>query len=286
MDRALWEAARARGVRLILSGEGGDHMASYQGNNSLSRLIRQGKWRKAFRLAQQLSHVEGKPLGRILKSHIVKPLLPPWLAYYYYRFKRGKEIKERPFNSAVNPDLAAAYGITETMANRPRYTTPNYPARIVEKLKYGRLAIEDQYIRMSHFQLNGVYPYFDKRIVEFCLGVPPEQFVAGGWKRSLIRRAMAGILPPAIQWRLDKNTYSPDFHRRLITVKPEMIRFLDAIEQNDPVLQYIDIDCIKTQFERLRPAKARTDWDSLTPGIVCKGIIFIKFLQWLKEQKR
>lgn len=285
IDRALWEAALDRGVRLILFGEGGDHMASYPGNNSLFRLVRAGKWAKAFRLAQQLSRVEGKPLARILKSHIVKPLLPSWLAYYYHRFKRGKKITGTPFNNPVNPDFAAASGFTAARAHRQWHTVPNYPAVIVDKLKHRKFAIEEFSIRMTHFQLDGVFPFYDKRIVEFCLGVPPEQFIAGGWKRSLIRRAMEGILPPVIQWRRDKHVYSPDFHRRLITVKPEMIRFLDAVQQNDPVLQYIDIDCIKTHFERLRPAKGRADWDGHTPGIVANGIIFIKFFQWLTEQK-
>jgi asparagine synthase (glutamine-hydrolysing) len=58
------------------------------------------------------------------------------------------------------------------------------------------------------------YPFFDRRVIEFCLGLPEEQKFAGGWPRLLLRRAMDGILPPEIQWRTTKANLSPNFHRR------------------------------------------------------------------------
>jgi asparagine synthase (glutamine-hydrolysing) len=41
-------------------------------------------------------------------------------------------------------------------------------------------------------------PSADRRLVEFCLSVPPEQFLAGGVPRSLARRAFADRLPPEV----------------------------------------------------------------------------------------
>jgi asparagine synthase (glutamine-hydrolysing) len=47
-------------------------------------------------------------------------------------------------------------------------------------------------------------PYLDRDLVEFCLGVPSDQFVRRGETRSLHRRALAGLLPPRIARRRDK----------------------------------------------------------------------------------
>jgi asparagine synthase (glutamine-hydrolysing) len=285
MDRALWQTAQASGVRLLFYGEGGDHMASYNGNDSLYRLVRQWKWGAALRLARQCSRTQGKPLKQIVKNHIIKPFCPSWLLYYYDRLKRSKKAKENLLYTAVNFDFAAQCGVSKTMFMRHLYTVNQYPAFMLDKLKAGKFILAAENTRMSHFGINGVYPFFDKRIIEFCLAVPAEQFVKGGQPRSLLRRAMQGILPPKIQWRKDKHPYTPDFHQRVLDSRSEMLRFLHTIKPNDPVHQYIDIHRIKSQFLHIRPAKGRQDWDHQTSGIVVKGIIAIKFLHWLKEQQ-
>jgi asparagine synthase (glutamine-hydrolysing) len=52
------------------------------------------------------------------------------------------------------------------------------------------------------------YPFFDKRLVEFCLSVPGRLKLRDGWGRWIMRKAMDGILPPEIQWRSDKTDFS------------------------------------------------------------------------------
>jgi asparagine synthase (glutamine-hydrolysing) len=64
------------------------------------------------------------------------------------------------------------------------------------------------------FGVEARYPYFDRRLIEFCLGLPEDQKFGGGWPRLLFRRAMTGILPPMIQWRSTKSNLAPNFHRR------------------------------------------------------------------------
>jgi hypothetical protein len=34
------------------------------------------------------------------------------------------------------------------------------------------------------------YPFWDKRMIEFCLSLPPEQKIKKGWTRMIMRRAM------------------------------------------------------------------------------------------------
>ncbi len=51
-------------------------------------------------------------------------------------------------------------------------------------------------------------PFFDKRLVEFCLSLPARQKFQNGWPRSILRRAMNNIIPPKVQWRRDKTDFT------------------------------------------------------------------------------
>jgi asparagine synthase (glutamine-hydrolysing) len=72
------------------------------------------------------------------------------------------------------------------------------------------------------------YPFFDRRVLEFCVGLPDEQKFAGGWPRLVLRRAMEGVLPPEIQWRSTKGDLSSNFRRRLLECDP------GTVERADP----------------------------------------------------
>jgi len=48
------------------------------------------------------------------------------------------------------------------------------------------------------------YPYLDQNLIEFILSIPASQLLRPGERRSLMRRALAGIVPPEILSRRTK----------------------------------------------------------------------------------
>src|SRR5262249_27760040 len=50
----------------------------------------------------------------------------------------------------------------------------------------------------ANFGIDIRTPAFDRRLVEFCIGVPQDQYLCKGRDRWLIRRAMQGRLPEAV----------------------------------------------------------------------------------------
>ena len=56
----------------------------------------------------------------------------------------------------------------------------------------------------ANFGVEPRYPFWDKPLVEFCLALPGEEKLKDGFGRHVLRRAMQGVLPPAVQWRRDK----------------------------------------------------------------------------------
>ncbi len=85
------------------------------------------------------------------------------------------------------------------------------------------------------------FPLLDVRLLEFCLAVPPEQYVHDGWTRYLYRMAMAGVLPEKIRWRPDKLAPLPDGARQIVRSKEQLMQRLAAIEGNPALARYLDL---------------------------------------------
>jgi len=98
------------------------------------------------------------------------------------------------------------------------------------------------------FNLEPRYPFFDKRLTEFCLALPAEQKMHRGWTRIIMRRAMDGVLPPQIQWRGGKSNLGSNFQHGLKLGKAQ----LDSIVANDLTLieDYVDLNALRSLYDR------------------------------------
>ena len=54
---------------------------------------------------------------------------------------------------------------------------------------------------LSNFSIEPRYPFFDKRLIEFCYAIPDEMKFKLGWDRYIQRVSMQDILPKDVQWR-------------------------------------------------------------------------------------
>jgi asparagine synthase (glutamine-hydrolysing) len=102
------------------------------------------------------------------------------------------------------------------------------------------------------------YPFFDRRLIEFCLALPEEQKFANGWTRLILRRAMEGILPADIQWRSTKSNLSPNFHRRFIESDHGIVERMDFT----PLAPYLDVDRLRETFRHYRAECRQRDSDA------------------------
>lgn len=57
------------------------------------------------------------------------------------------------------------------------------------------------------------HPFYDLRIVEFCLAIPEDQRTQNNFIKYVLRNAMKGILPESIRLRLTKGEFSATFLR-------------------------------------------------------------------------
>ena len=92
-------------------------------------------------------------------------------------------------------------------------------------------------------------PTADLDVVEFCLGIPSEQYLAEGIDRSLVRRAMWGLLPGAVLVKRKRGLQAADW---LTKIK----RSSDAVDQSIKRLRSSELAAEVLDLERLQTLTA------------------------------
>jgi asparagine synthase (glutamine-hydrolysing) len=93
------------------------------------------------------------------------------------------------------------------------------------------------------------YPFFDKRLVEFCVALPARQKLQGGWPRSILRHGLHGLLPPIVQWRNHKGDLTGSFHHGLQQKDQSVIRGV-VLQFPASLGEFIDGIALRALYER------------------------------------
>jgi asparagine synthase (glutamine-hydrolysing) len=99
------------------------------------------------------------------------------------------------------------------------------------------------------FGIEARHPFWDRRVVEFCLAVPAEQKLHEGWPRWILRRAMTGFLPDAVQWRVGKSHLGPNFQRSLLDFECERLEQL-LMNDLDRIEEYVNVPTLHEAYRR------------------------------------
>ena len=197
-EEVVLRAAAGLGVGVLLSGWGGDEGISFNGRGYYRELLRSGR---VGRLWRELRERSRRPLAALV-TQAVLPLVTPGAASAVRKLRRG----ERPFRknaTFIHPGFAQRVRPLPAEAGPPRNGVRD---KQVHLLQHGHLSR-----RMEGWAANGArhgieyrYPLLDRRVLEFALGLPPEQYRRGRWSRWLMRRALDPVLPPEVCWNEDK----------------------------------------------------------------------------------
>jgi asparagine synthase (glutamine-hydrolysing) len=186
------------GFRAVLSGIGGDEFLGGIPDPSaqLADLIIRFKPVDLMRQLIAWSLVKRRPWIHLLGQAFVE-LLPVSLAQHLDKHADVEPWIEKQF--AARSRLAMRQlGLTETLGawlptRRACIGGLLQMANRLAKCKRPRSALEENR-----------YPYLDQDLIEFILSIPADQMLRPGERRSLMRRALAGIVPDEILARKTK----------------------------------------------------------------------------------
>lgn len=252
MHWAMYESARDSGARVFLDGFDGDTTVSY-GFDYLTDLARTFRWRKLGDEIETLSRTMLAGMGqwRIFKEFVAKEIAPGWV-FALHRLAHAQWREAAANRTLIHRDLVKRLNLRKrARALLPRLPGWRHSAREKQAAIF-RSPLFAQTLEMadkasSAFGVEARYPFFDRRLMELCLALPPDQKLGYGWSRLILRRAMDGILPPAIQWRVDKGNLSPNFHRRLLEFEREKLD--RVIFQDHRTLEgFVDLSALRAAW--------------------------------------
>ncbi|HVL33993.1 MAG TPA: asparagine synthase-related protein, partial [Actinomycetota bacterium] len=207
---AVATAAESEGADVALDGIDGD--GALAGNwNFLSDLLVRGDFRSFRSELRETARQHHVPRGHVMKHYVLAPLIPAWL-------KRavGRNVKTPDF---IDEDFARRTGLARRLN-----TAPWAPGRLFPKNE--RLSVDPGVAPAvlelidELWALRGIevaHPFGDRRLVQFCLGLPREQKVRGGMTKIVLRNAVRDVVPSEVVDRAAKAEMGSAFVKGLLT---------------------------------------------------------------------
>lgn len=239
---AIGDAVEQRGIRVLLTGAAGNATISYAGREAFAELLRKGSLRTWWREASAMTS-----RGYGGWRSVLGPTFAPFLPDRLLSLLDGGGFSDTfvPPAAAIRADLAHRFAALRRENNRLSADTWTHRIRWLRKEDSGN---ENK----AMLARNGVErrdPTADRRLVEFCLSVPGEQYLQDGVPRSLLRRAMSGILPPIVLNERRKGWQAADWHEGLTLARSEITAELDRIEDCEAAASILAIDRLRRAVE-------------------------------------
>lgn len=225
MSWNIYQEASKNGSKILLDGLEGDITLSH-GNGFFEELARDNKWKKLLReINYKSKRLGANPYKDFLEICLIN-FTPKFIKRKIFRAREINQ-KYRSSSRIVKKEFAERMHLFETIA---KSYEDNLKINTAHKKHYfdlnsGFIQYELELVdRMSApFSIEVRHPFFDKRLVEFCLAIPTEQKFSKGWDRLIMRRAMDGIIPIEVQWLNRKTKLSHNFNQSLIKYEKELL---------------------------------------------------------------
>jgi asparagine synthase (glutamine-hydrolysing) len=237
MNLGAGRTARGLGLSVLLDGLGGDSSISH-GRARMIELFLHGRGPSLLRELRAMARTDEQSLRRAFINHVAFPLLPTPL-FDLVRKVRGRQGIAADA-SLLRPGLAS-------QASTSRHRDPlifSSRQEHVQQLKSPLLGEGLELMDRIHTQagVEGRYPFFDRRLVEFCIGLPPDQKLDDGFTRVVARRAFRGLLPDSVLWRRDKG--KPGLHV-VHALRSDPERLKRALFRDGVLESHLDIGRLK-----------------------------------------
>ncbi len=219
----------------------------------LTDLVRKLKWLELTKEINQISNLFEVSRHRLF-GYALKPFFRP--AYQIWKSLHrinGSGAIAFGLNNAINPNFAKQIGLASRIQAYRKYNDiSKIPVREQQIFGFTNGSFEVHANMIEHtaaaFSLELRYPFFDRRLIEFCLAVPFRQKLRNGWTRFIFRRAMQGILPRKIQWRVSKGHLSSNV--RLCLFREREVLDTVILQNTEVIAPYLNISVLQASYRR------------------------------------
>jgi asparagine synthase (glutamine-hydrolysing) len=219
----------------------------------LTELALSGRWGAFGREAYAFARPFGFDRRRVywscgIEPRFIAPARRMWAAW------RSRDRTASDVGSLISEDLARRTSLPEHIREltakqdvAPRTARQeHFSALNSGLLAYGFETIDKASMALG---IESRHPFADRRLIEFCLALPPQQKLHQGWTRMIVRRALSDMLPEEITWRGGKTVNSPAVTAAFRDVQNGL---LETVIMNDPGLldAYVNMSALRKIYQR------------------------------------
>ena len=247
---AINDAAKARKLNVVLTGQMGNMSISYDGLTLLPQLVANGRFLHWTREGATLVRSGHMRIRNVMAQSFGPYMpLPMWKAIN--RVFRGvtsgietySAIRPERIRDLDLPAKARARGLD--LDYRPR--KDGFEARLwvlnrVDMGNYNKGTL-------AGWGFDQRDPTADRRLLEFCLSVPEEQFLAGGQTKALARRAFAARMPAEVVNMRGKGYQAADWYESMAPAGGQIAEEVARLTECGPAAAAIDLPRLQTLLD-------------------------------------
>jgi asparagine synthase (glutamine-hydrolysing) len=286
---AILTNAASRGIRVMLHGQDGNSWISYDGVSRLRALARAGAFRTLIHEVRAFAQQRGRSPLRLLKTVVLGPLIPDPIWAMRQRWSMGSE----PWSawSPVNPEFARRMHLRARLLSAPEGRLKN-PVRHAHEHRVAlanagavHLARDLYSAYRAAFGVEMRDPTADRRIIEFCLALPDEQYFRGGHDRLLVRRGMRGIVPELVLSNVRRGMQGADWYERLSLARTAILNEIELLERSAAAREYLDVPKMRRLVEHWPEGGwNRREIINSYGSLLERGIVAGRFIRLLEER--
>jgi len=274
--------AAARRCDVVLLGAMGNLSFSFDGTGALPSWFAHGHW---LRLRRELNAIRGdRSLARTFTSQALLPFLPAPV------FRRVRPAADDPLQSwsPLNPDYARAMKVRERALDMGHDTS----FRAVRSSRAYRASTIDNAMnesgetRQALELIHGIPlrdPTAYRPLVEFCFGIPDDQFLRGGQRRWLARRMLQGRIPDMVLNETRRGRQAVDWPLRIGRDRAALIDELDALARDPAMAHRLDLPRLRAALERWSPdLPGNRESDNLIQLALPRAIATARFIRFVE----
>ncbi|MDX2361656.1 MAG: asparagine synthase-related protein [Crocinitomicaceae bacterium] len=234
-ERRLTMNAVSQKVNLLLSGWGGDEFIGVPDEALYAELLRKGK-------LKQFNWLNREQKFRKLAMNVVNKVLFPKRRRVFLKNKMHPE----------NYHYMCHKSVTNRLSPVEHQWHTSKRSHQLSMIEYQHLSqrCEDWYLHGQHIGIEYAYPLMDKRIVEYCIGLPSELFVGKTMDRPLMRALGKDQLIDEI--RLLPKSWDHAVMKNAISIQRDCLKeYIEDWQQlkNEEELDFIDFGAIERELE-------------------------------------
>ncbi|RLQ96293.1 asparagine synthase-related protein [Falsibacillus albus] len=269
--KGIQEEASQKGIGILLNGARGNLSISWgPALDYYSTLLKGFKWLRLYKEINLYSKNIGFPNKKRILKVVSQKAFPKFGSTDSYEFP-----------SIINSEFAKKTGV---------FTKVHNIENEMKKLNY----VEN---RQDHFQNQytwnttgnsntklslryGIWnrdPTNDRRVIDYCLSVPVNQYVQHGVDRALIRRATENYLPDNVRLnQLTRGIQGADWLHRIVPEWKAVKDELKEMTNNKEMIRYFNMDYIRSELKNFHPRPEKAFDSSIR--VLMRTLIVYRFI--------